>query len=99
MAPFVPLLEPALTKCADHSSPMVREKAALAKQKLLDGAGDLVEPAKRPRAVAALLSKQVQPSTPQPATRVPKPKPKPSPNFSPHPHHPHHPHPHPHPLS
>ena len=38
MAPFVPLLEPALSKCAEHSSPMVREKAALAKQKLLDGA-------------------------------------------------------------
>lgn len=55
MAPFVPLLEPALKRCSDHSSPIVREKAALAKQKLLDGAGELVDAAYRPGVISAQL--------------------------------------------
>ena len=45
----------------------VREKAALAKQKLLDGAGSLVDPAKRPRAISSLIAAELralQPAAP-----------------------------------
>merc|ERR1719502_917052 len=47
IAPFVPLLLPLLDKNLEHSSPDIREASTLAKQKLLDGAGDMVDPDKR----------------------------------------------------
>ena len=47
VAPFVPLLRPLLDKNLDHSSPDVREATVIAKAKLLDGAGDIVDPDKR----------------------------------------------------
>ncbi|KAL1526637.1 hypothetical protein AB1Y20_015341 [Prymnesium parvum] len=47
IAPFVPSLLPLLEKNLDHSSPDIRESSAMAKEKLLEGAGDLVDPLKR----------------------------------------------------
>ena len=55
VAPFVPLLEPYLARALDHSSPDVREAALLAKQKLLDGAGDLVDELRRPRIISKAI--------------------------------------------
>ena len=55
VAPFVPLLLPLLEKNLDHSSPDIREASANAKAKLLEGAGDLVDPAKRATALKDAL--------------------------------------------
>merc|ERR1719502_1200487 len=51
VAPFVPLLLPLLEKNLDHSSPDIRDASVNAKAKLLEGAGDLVDPAKRSKAL------------------------------------------------
>ena len=56
IAPYVSTFEPALVKCLDHSSPDVRAAAELAKQKLLDGVGGLVNVDARPQAIAKLLT-------------------------------------------
>jgi len=47
VAPFVPVLQPLLDKNLEHSSPDIRDASVNAKAKLLEGAGDLVDPAKR----------------------------------------------------
>ena len=60
IAPFVPLFEPVLSKCCEHSSPDVRAAAEVAKQKLLDGAGGLVDLDARARAISTNLAPQLE---------------------------------------
>jgi len=55
IAPFLPVLQPLLEKNLDHSSPDVREATVVAKTKLDEGAGGLVDPLKRPRAISKLV--------------------------------------------
>ena len=60
VAPFVPLLMPLLESNKDHSSPDVRKSTATAIQKLIDGAGDMVDPAARPKALAEVVAAGVK---------------------------------------
>ena len=55
IAPFVPALLPLLEQNLEHSSPDVRAATELAKSKLLEGAGDLVDPRARATALAATV--------------------------------------------
>ena len=55
IAPFVPLLMPLLEKNLDHSSPDIRDATVKAKAKLLEGAGDLVDPMKRVNALSSTI--------------------------------------------
>ena len=55
IAPYVPTFDPALSKCLEHPSPPVRAAAEIAKQKLLDGAGEIQVEGSRPRAIATHL--------------------------------------------
>ena len=69
IAPFVPLLLPLLEKNIDHSSPIIREATQTARERLLEGAGDLVDPAKRGTAVGACVRDSLAaavPSLPEP---------------------------------
>jgi len=69
IAPFVPLLLPLLEKNVDHSSPNIREATQTARERLLEGAGDLVDPAKRGTAVGACVRDSLAaavPSLPEP---------------------------------
>jgi len=59
IAPFLPVLMPLLEKNLDHSSPEVREATVIAKQKLEDGAGGLVDPEKRPKAISEFITAKV----------------------------------------
>eukprot|EP00967_Tisochrysis_lutea_P016134 scaffold18191_cov25-Tisochrysis_lutea.AAC.1 len=52
IAPFVPLLMPLLEKNKEHSSPVIREVTVKAHTALVEGAGDLVDPAKRHKVLA-----------------------------------------------
>jgi len=52
IAPFVPLLMPLLENNKDHSSPVIRDVTAKATAALLEGAGDLIDGAKRHKALA-----------------------------------------------
>ena len=61
VAPFVPILQPLLDKNLDHSSPDIREASVNAKAKLLEGAGDLVDPAKRFKALYTVLTDGLKP--------------------------------------
>ena len=56
IAPYIAAFEPVLTKCLEHSSPGVRTAADTAKQKLLEGAGDLKDCEVRPKAIAKHIS-------------------------------------------
>jgi len=60
IAPFVPLLLPLLEKNLEHSSPDVRTVSTIAKQKLLEGAGDLVDPRKRTKALADVVESGIK---------------------------------------
>ena len=51
----MPIAQPLLEKNLDHSSPDIREASANAKAKLLDGAGDLVDPNKRVKALVEVV--------------------------------------------
>ena len=64
VAPWVPLFEPILAKCLEHSSPRVREAAERARAKLLEGAGDLVDAEQRPKAMAAEVAPQLSAALP-----------------------------------
>jgi len=59
VAPFVPILLPLLQNNSDHSSPEVRAATETAVAKLLDGAGDVVDPNKRIDALAALVKEGI----------------------------------------
>merc|ERR1719502_928271 len=52
IAPFMPVLLPLLDKNLEHSSPDVRSASVVAKEKLLEGAGDLVDPQLRFNAIS-----------------------------------------------
>lgn len=52
IAPFVPLLMPLLDNNKEHSSPVIREVTAKATAALVEGAGDLVDSAKRHKTLA-----------------------------------------------
>ena len=54
-------LQPLLEKNLDHSSPDIREASVNAKAKLLEGAGDLVDPAKRFKALYTVLTDGLKP--------------------------------------
>jgi len=56
VAPFVPIVLPLLEKNLDHSSPDIRDASTNAKAKLLEGAGDLVDPAKRSKALSEVIT-------------------------------------------
>ena len=56
VAPFIPQILPLLEKNLDHSSPEVRDATTNAKTKLLDGAGDMVDPNKRAKALAGVIA-------------------------------------------
>jgi len=60
IAPFVPTLLPLLEKNLDHSSPVIRDIAAKAKERLLEGAGDLGEQAKHHQSLAMHVSEQLK---------------------------------------
>ena len=60
VAPFVPLLMPLLEQNKEHSSPDVRKSTETAIQKLIDGAGDMVDPAARPKAIAQVVEAGVK---------------------------------------
>ena len=60
IAPFIPKLEPILTKLLEHSSPVVREKADVALKKLMDGAGQLADPEQRPRELADIIATKLK---------------------------------------
>ena len=64
IAPFVPLLEPVLTKCEEHSSPDVRSAAKVAKARLLEGAGGLVDVEDRPKRIASMLQPAIHAAVP-----------------------------------
>merc|ERR1719183_1231916 len=69
IAPFVPQLLPLLEKNLEHSSPGIREASETAKSRLLEGAGDLVDPLKRIKAISSVVSSGVAaayPSLPPP---------------------------------
>ena len=59
VAPFVPILLPLLQNNSDHSSPEVRAATETAVAKLLDGAGDVVDPNKRIDALAAVVKEGI----------------------------------------
>uniref|UniRef100_A0A7S2CNH5 Elongation factor 3 n=1 Tax=Haptolina brevifila TaxID=156173 RepID=A0A7S2CNH5_9EUKA len=59
IAPFLPVLQPLLEKNLEHSSPDVREATVIAKTKLEEGAGGLVDPEKRPKAIRELVATKV----------------------------------------
>jgi len=52
IAPFVPLLLPLLENNLDHSSPVIRDASVKAREKLLEGAGDLVDLFKRAKTIS-----------------------------------------------
>lgn len=70
IAPFVPLLLPLLDKNLEHSSPDIRQSSAVAKEKLLEGAGDLVDPLKRHRALVECVQGQLSAAFPSLAAEV-----------------------------
>jgi len=56
IAPFVPLLLPLLDKNLEHSSPDIRSSSQKAKEKLLEGAGDMVDANQRVKALQSCIS-------------------------------------------
>eukprot|EP00308_Calcidiscus_leptoporus_P024138 CAMPEP_0119354166 /NCGR_PEP_ID=MMETSP1334-20130426/3204_1 /TAXON_ID=127549 /ORGANISM="Calcidiscus leptoporus, Strain RCC1130" /LENGTH=1441 /DNA_ID=CAMNT_0007367649 /DNA_START=67 /DNA_END=4392 /DNA_ORIENTATION=- len=64
VAPFVPLLLPLLDKNLEHSSPDVRNATAVSKTKLLEGAGDEVDPLKRAKALAQAVREGINAAAP-----------------------------------
>eukprot|EP00966_Prymnesium_polylepis_P124289 2873941-Prymnesium_polylepis.1 len=60
IAPFVPLLLPLLEKNLEHSSPDIRDSSKKAKEKLLEGAGDMVDPNLRLKAIESAVSAAIK---------------------------------------
>ena len=55
IAPFVPDLLPIFERNVDHSSPVIRDATVKAKERLLEGAGDLIDPKKRHKAISEII--------------------------------------------